>query len=90
MYGLCHAGASGTLGNTSLWSGIGLVFDLVLWMGLIAGLVLLVVLVIRSARGSVARVANGGGPTAIEVLKAQYARGEITRDQYELKKNDIG
>ncbi len=28
--------------------------------------------------------------TPLEILKARYARGEITREQYELMKQDIG
>jgi uncharacterized membrane protein len=28
--------------------------------------------------------------TPFEILKARYARGEITREQYELMKQDIG
>ena len=37
------------------------------------------------------RVPNHGVVlTAKEILQAQYARGEITREQYELRKQDTG
>ena len=91
MYnGLCHSGNLGSLGNFDVWSGIGLIFDLVFWVGLIAGLILLVVLAFRLVRVSAAKVPSVGQPAALEILKAQYARGEITHDQYELRKQDIG
>jgi uncharacterized membrane protein len=87
---LCHSGSLGSLGNFGLWGWIGLILNLVLWIGLIAGLALLVVLAIRKARVLAAIIPAGGQPTAKEILQAQYARGEITREQYELKKQDIG
>jgi hypothetical protein len=34
--------------------------------------------------------ASAGQPTLREILQAQYARGEITREQYELGKHDVG
>ena len=88
---LCHSGTWGALGNFGVWGGIGLILNLVFWVGLIAGLTLLVVWAIRRARVHTATGAYATGqPTAKEILQAQYARGEITREQYELKKQDIG
>jgi uncharacterized membrane protein len=69
-----------------LWGGIGLILNLVFWVGLLAALTLLLVLAVRRARVPSA----SGQPSAKEILQAQYARGEITREQYELKKQDIG
>jgi uncharacterized membrane protein len=68
------------------WGWIGLILNLVLWVGLFAGLTLLVVRALRYARVPAA-VAQ---PTAKEMLQAQYARGEISREEYELRKQDIG
>jgi uncharacterized membrane protein len=87
---LCHSGNLGSLGNFDVWGGIGLIFNLVFWVALIAGLALLVVWALRRAR-----VRAGTAPHATrlttekEVLQAQYARGEITREQYELRKQEI-
>jgi uncharacterized membrane protein len=74
-----------------------LILNLVFWVGLLAGLTLLVVLAVRRARVPAATVSSasgqptaGGKKAAKEILQAQYARGEITREQYELKKQNIG
>ncbi len=87
MYnGLCNPGNWGFLGNFGVWGLIGLILNLVFWVGLIAGLTLLVVWAIRRTRVPAA----AGQPTSKEILQARYARGEITREQYELGKQDIG
>ena len=89
--GLCNTGTWGFLGNFEVWSWVGLVLNLVLWVGLIAGLTLLVVWAVRRARVPAATAASASGkPTAKEILQARYARGEITREQYQLIKQDIG
>lgn len=70
---------------------LGLVLHLVFWVGLLAGLTLLVVWALRRARVSAAAVPNTTGkPVANETLQAQYAQGEITREQYEPRKQDTG
>jgi uncharacterized membrane protein len=73
---------------------IGLVLNLAFTVGMIVGLVLLIAWLWR-------RVNPGGqtfaapqsqvGAVALprEVLQTRYVRGEITRDQYELMKQDI-
>jgi putative membrane protein len=90
--GLCHAGAGnwGSVGNFGIWGWIGLILNLVFWVALIAGLVLLVVWAIRRARVPAATGPQvTGRPTAKEILQAKYAGGEITREQYQLMKQDI-
>ena len=84
--GLCHVGNWGSLGNFGVWGWVGLILNLILWIGLFAGLTLLVVRAMKHARVPAAT----GQPTAKEILQAQYAWGEITREQYELRKQDIG
>ena len=89
---LCSAGAGnwGSVGNFGVWGWIGLILNLVFWLGLIAGLILLVVWAIRQARVPAAAALHAGGqPTAQEILQAKYARGEITREQYQFMKQDI-
>jgi putative membrane protein len=85
--GLCHAGAGnwGSLGNFGVWGWIGLILNLVFWVGLIAGLILLVFWAIRRARVSSAP----GQLNAKEILQTRYTRGELTREQFELMKQDI-
>ena len=90
--GLCHAGAGnwGSVGNFGVWGWIGLILNLVFWVALIAGLVLLVVWAIRRSRVPAGTGPQATGqPTAREILQAKYALGEITREQYQLMKQDI-
>jgi len=65
---------------------VGLILNLVLWIGLLAGLALLAVRAMRHARVPAATFQS----PAKEILQAQYARGEITREEYELRKKNIG
>ena len=80
----------GYSGNFGVWGWIGLILNLVFWVALIAGLVLLVVWAIRRAR-----IPAGTGPqatgqlTAKEILQAKYARGDISREQYEIRKQQL-
>lgn len=57
---------------------------MILWIILLAAAVYLVV---RMARR------NGSGPggqeSALDVLKKRYARGDITREEYEERKKDL-
>ena len=86
--GLCHTGTWGSIGNMSVWGWLGLVLNLVFWIGLIAGFIVLAVRAMRRVPASTGTHATSQ-PTAKEILQSQYARGEITREQYELKKQDI-
>ncbi len=88
---LCHSGTWGSVGNFGVWGSIGLILNLVFGVGLLAALTLLVVLAVRRAQVPAAAVPSATRqPTAKEILQAQYARGEITREQYEAMKQDIG
>ena len=88
---LCHSGTWGSVGNFGVWDSIGLILNLIFGVGLLAALTLLVVLAVRRAQVPAAAVPSvAGRPTAKEIVQAQYARGEITREQYETMKQDIG
>ncbi len=65
--------------------GIWMVFNLIFWILVIAGIVLLVVWVGQRAVGAGSRTEE----SAIEILKKRYARGEISKDEYEEKKRDL-
>jgi uncharacterized membrane protein len=89
--GFCDVGNWGSLGHFGVWGWTGLILTLIFWIGSFAVPTLLVVWAIGRARASAASVPYGAGqPTAKAILQAQYARGEISREQYELKKQDIG
>jgi len=89
--GFCHFSNWGSLGNFGVWGWVGLILNLVLWVGLLAGLILLVIWAIRQGQVSTAVVPHATGqPNAKEILQVQYARGDITREEYELRKRAIG
>ena len=73
---------------------IGMIFGLVVAMGLIVGLLLLVWLWRRSASGRPQAPAaiqpQSSDVSAKEVLQVRYARGEITREQYLQMLADLG
>lgn len=88
--GLCHSSSLGSLGDFGIWGWSGLILYLLFWVGLIAGLALLVLWRIRRSRAPAATVPNvTGQPTPKEILRARYARGEITREQYEVGKQEL-
>ncbi|GMR10820.1 MAG: hypothetical protein BMS9Abin28_1644 [Anaerolineae bacterium] len=67
---------------------LGLVLMLLLWVGLIAGAVLLVRALFPGANPSqpIARLTGG---SARQTLDERYARGEISRAEYEAIKEDL-
>ncbi len=62
---------------------IGLLFNALI----IAGIVVLVVWAVRRFSDPAGRQA--GGQTPREIVQARYARGEITREQYENMLDDL-
>lgn len=63
------------------------------WMaGILIGLLILVVGVILLAVYVMRRQGPGGGSrdSAIEVLQKRYAAGEISQEEYETRKRDLG
>lgn len=90
-YGWNNYGGFGGIGGFGL---IGLIINLVLTIGVIVGLVLLAIWAIRrfthSQRGSIVSTGQSQGmATAREILQARYARGEITREEYQQMLTDI-
>lgn len=71
---------------TGGWMGSWMLFGIVFWILISAGIVLLVVWVVQKAMG------GGGGGTegsALEILKKRYASGEISKEEFEEKKRDL-
>jgi len=63
------------------------VLMIVFWIAVIVGIVFLIRWLIVSAR---TREHGGFGESAVEILKKRYARGEITKDEFEKMRKDIG
>ena len=73
-----------TFGGMGLLGGlIGLIFNLAIVIGIV---VLIVWAVKRFSSGNL----STGGQTPREILQTRYARGEITRDQYQQLLSDLG
>lgn len=66
---------------------IGLIFMFVFWGALIALAIWLVKSIFPNKTHPPSSQSNDS--SALEILDERYARGEITRDQYELIKQDI-
>ena len=74
---------SGVEGMGWGWIGLGMVHVLLFWALVILGIVALTRWLAGGPRA-------GGPARAIDILKARYARGEITQEQFEQIKRDIG
>ena len=72
-------GMMGGYGNQFGFNPIGAIISFVLWALIIGGIVLLVIWLARNAKLSA--VASSG--STVEILKTRYARGEITKDQFD-------
>lgn len=67
-------GGCGTMGA---WS-------ILLWIALLAIIALVLYQVLKSGRQA------GAGENPLDILKTRYARGEITKEEFEAKKKDLG
>jgi len=77
-------GYGGMMGGFG-YNPIGWILSLVFWALIIGGVVWLVVWLVRNVGGT---ASTARPDSAIEILKARYARGEITKEQFaEMKKN---
>jgi len=81
MYGMWWGG--GPWGWGPGWWLLGPLMMLVFW-----GAVIL--LAVGFLRSRCARRAHGSGPdSAMEILRTRYAKGEITRDEFEAMRRDL-
>jgi putative membrane protein len=66
----------------------GMIFMLVFWALVIGGVILLIRWLAQSSAGR-GRSGPNEGSKAVDILKERYARGEISRDQFESMKKDL-
>lgn len=71
-------------GFTGGW-GLWWLFPLVFWGAIVTGIVFLIRAVGQGKGGAQSQA----GVTAIDILKKRYARGEITREEFEAMKRDV-
>jgi putative membrane protein len=75
--------SDGMIGNGM---GFGMLFGMVFWIILLVGIVFFVVWVVW---GPLRRPPQHSHESALEILKKRYARGEISKEEFEEKKRDI-
>jgi len=65
-----------------LWMGLGALFLFIFWALIIALVVWLIVRLARSGKQSASQ-------SPLEIAKARYAKGEITKEEFEQLKKDL-
>ncbi len=74
--------------------GIGMLLMVLFWVAVIGGGIWLVMTLARGGQGhSAPRSLMPGAPageTPLDILKARYAKGEITKEQFEAMRHDLG
>lgn len=79
----------GPFGYGMYWWGFGMMlFMLLFWVGIIAAIVWLGAWLFRQGRPLV-QGPEVSHPSALDILKERYARGEISREEYERMRQDI-
>ncbi len=91
MWGCC----GGFFGGMGGWGIFGPIVGLLFTVGLIIGFVILAIWAVRRLSSGSARSTSQirefkSTETPIDILNARYARGEITRDEYQDMKADLG
>lgn len=91
VVGMVGFGGFGRMGNMMSGYGFGYnplhaILSLVSWALIIAGVVLLVVWFVRNAN----KGTSESSQSPLEILKARYAKGEISKDQFEEMKREVG
>jgi putative membrane protein len=66
---------------------MGVILSLVLWALIISGIVLLVVWLARNANRGPSFIGSGESP--LDILKKRYAKGEVTKEQFDAVKRDL-
>lgn len=80
--GMMGSGMMGGFYGGGMMDGLGWVLGLVFWILVLVTLILLVIWLYKNVTGT-------GTLSAKEVLKQRYAKGEITKKQYEEMKKDL-
>lgn len=78
----------GGWGQGGYWLGMGL--HSLFWFLLVAAIGITVIWAARAAGRPDGQEASNGGPSPREILDARYALGEIERDDYLVRKRNLG
>ena len=93
-YKTMGGGMMGGFGGMGGWGLFGGLFSLVLIIGLLVGLVFLGIWLWRrfsfaEGTGAWAQPPATRQPSALDVLQARYARGDLTREEFQLMQQDL-
>jgi putative membrane protein len=72
------------LERMKMMGGFGMGFMGIFWVGIIALAIALIWPYIKRGKNP-----GGSGNSSLDILKERYARGEITKQEYEEKKRDL-
>ena len=91
MWGGCCSGIFGGFGGFGL---VGSILNIVITVGLIIGIVWLVIWIVRRLSSNQKTLLSQSGSSdnmksPLDILKVRYARGEITRDEYQDMLTDL-
>ncbi len=77
-------------GHGGSW--IGMIIGLIITVIIIIGIIILVVWAVRRMSGNseTSTLSKRSGESAREIAQARYARGEITREEYQMILSDLG
>lgn len=80
------------MGGFGGYGWIGMILNLVITLGVIIGLVLLVVWAVRRTSTNNAQPGSQNliGQSARDIAQARYAKGEISREEYQQILSDLG
>jgi len=88
-FGMWGPGMMGGGGLGFGWWGAAMgILMLLFWALIIGGVVLLILWIVRQERPP-ATGSRTGGERALDILRERYARGELTREQYEQMRQDL-
>jgi len=65
---------------------IGMIFGFIFFIAIVIGVILLIVWLVRR---SAYNITDKTGTHSLEILKERYAKGELTKEQYENMKKEL-
>ena len=68
------------------FGGFGMIFGFIFFIAIVIGVILLIVWLVRRPGCS---ITNKTSARSLEILKERYAKGELTKEQYESMKKDL-
>jgi putative membrane protein len=83
-FGMMGSGMMGGYGHQFGFNPLGALMMLAYWGLVIGGIVLVIVWLARNAGK-----ATASGETPLNILKTRYARGEITKEQFDAMRQDL-